>query len=136
MANTIPAIVTPEVLRWARELDSISIEDIAKKMKVSTERVQQWENGEAYPTLNQAKELAKQTIRLPNYVTMRKSISDTIDYLEDYNMKNLSEWQNQPWLRGSLGIVFDESGCVELNGILLKYDNEFGLREEKEDGKV
>ena len=60
MANAIPAIVTPEVLRWARELDSISIEDIAKKMKVSTERVQQWENGEAYPTLNQAKELAKQ----------------------------------------------------------------------------
>ena len=48
MANAIPAIVTPEVLRWARELDSINIEDIAKKMKVSTERVQQWEKGEAW----------------------------------------------------------------------------------------
>ena len=60
MANTIPAIVTPEVLRWARELDSFSIEDIAKKIKVSPDRVQQWENGEAYPTLKQAKELAKQ----------------------------------------------------------------------------
>ncbi len=60
MANAIPAIVTPEVLRWARELDSISIEDIARKIKVSPDRVQQWENGEAYPTLKQAKELAKQ----------------------------------------------------------------------------
>ena len=83
-----------------------------------------------------AKELAKHTIRLPNYVTMRKSIGETIDFLEKYNLEYLSEWQEQPWLKGSLGIIFDENGRFMLNGYLLKYDNEFGLREEKENGKV
>lgn len=83
-----------------------------------------------------AKELAKQTLRLPNYTTIRKGISKTIDELEEYNMKFLSDWQRQPWLKGTLGIIFDENGRFELNGIQLKYDNEFGLREENEYGKV
>ena len=83
-----------------------------------------------------AKELAKQTLRLPNYITIRKSISKIIDELEEYNMKFLSDWQKQPWLKGTLGIVFDENGIFELNGVQLKYDNEFGLREENEYGKV
>ena len=83
-----------------------------------------------------AKELAKQTLRLPNYTTIRKGISKTIDTLEEYNMKYLSDWQKQPWLKGTLGIIFDENGRFELNGVQLKYDNEFGLREENEYGKV
>ena len=83
-----------------------------------------------------AKKLAKQTIRLPNYITGRKGVSKTIHTLEEYNMKWLSEWQKQPWLKGSLGIIFDEDGRFQLNDVQLKYDNEFGLREEKEYGKV
>ena len=83
-----------------------------------------------------AKELAKHTIRLPDYVTMRNSIGKTIGFLENYNLEYLSEWQEQPWLKGSLGIIFDENGRFRLNEHLLKYDNEFGLREEKENGKV
>lgn len=77
-----------------------------------------------------AKELAKQTIRLPNYITIRKGIAETIDTLEEYNRKYLSDWQKQPWLKGSLGIIFDENGRFELNDVRLKYDNEYGLREE------
>lgn len=83
-----------------------------------------------------AKELAAQTIRLPHYVTIRKGIQATIDALEEYNMKFLSDWQEQPWLKGSLGIIFDENGRFELNGVQLKYDNEFGIQEETEYGKI
>lgn len=79
-----------------------------------------------------AKELARQTIRIPNYITDRKGIMKTIDFLEEYNLNYLSDWQNQPWLKGALGIIFDENGGFELNGVRLKYDNEFGIREEKE----
>lgn len=82
-----------------------------------------------------SKELAKQTIRLPNYVTIKKGVSNTIEELEEYNLKYLSDWQKQPWLKGSLGVIFDVNGCFELNGIRLKYDNELGLREEHKDGK-
>ena len=34
MAKSIPAIVTPEVLQWARGLDRISVDEIALKLKV------------------------------------------------------------------------------------------------------
>ena len=77
-----------------------------------------------------AKELAKQTIRLPYYITVKKGITETIHDLETYNLKYLSEWQKQPWLKGSLGIIFDQNGCFELNGFHLKYDNKIGLQEE------
>ena len=60
----------------------------------------------------------------------------TIDALEEYNFKFLSDWQDQPWLKGSLGIIFDENGRFELNGVQLRYDNEFGLQEETEYGKI
>jgi CRISPR-associated endonuclease/helicase Cas3 len=67
---------------------------------------------------------------------MKKGASQTIDELENYNKKYLSDWQEQPWLKGTLGIIFDEEGHFELNGIMLVYDREFGLREENEYGKV
>lgn len=34
MAQSIPALVTPEVLQWARGLDRITVEEIARKLKV------------------------------------------------------------------------------------------------------
>ena len=59
MAKSIPALITPSVLKWARNLDSITVEDAAKHLNVSVEKIQSWERGEAFPTLNQAKKLAK-----------------------------------------------------------------------------
>lgn len=60
MAKSIPAMVTPEVLRWARNLDMISVDEISFKLKVSSDKIEAWENGSEQPTFNQAKALAKQ----------------------------------------------------------------------------
>ena len=60
MAKSIPAIITPEVLQWARELDMMTIDEVSTKLKVSADKVIAWENGTEYPTFNQAKNLAKQ----------------------------------------------------------------------------
>lgn len=60
MARSIPALVTPEVLVWARNLDAISVDEIAAKLHIAPERIQEWENGTSQPTLKQAKDLAKQ----------------------------------------------------------------------------
>lgn len=60
MRKSIPAIVTLEVLRWARGLDRITLEEIALKLKVDVAKIEAWENGSEYPTLPQAKKLAKQ----------------------------------------------------------------------------
>ena len=59
MAKSIPALITPSVLKWARELDSITVEEVATHLKVSIEKIESWENGDAQPSLNQAKKLAK-----------------------------------------------------------------------------
>lgn len=64
MGKSIPAIVTPEVLTWARNLDQITVEEIAKKLKTDASKVEAWERGEVYPTLPQAKAFAKQC-RIP-----------------------------------------------------------------------
>lgn len=76
-----------------------------------------------------ARELSRHTIRIPSYVTRGIGISNTIEWLEKYNKNHLWEWQSQPWLKGELGVIFDESGEFKLNGKCLKYDNEYGLRE-------
>ena len=55
MAGGIPAIVTPEVLQWARGLDGITIDEIAQKLNVNAAKVSAWENGNEHPSLTQAK---------------------------------------------------------------------------------
>lgn len=93
MAKAIPAIVTPEVLVWARNLDNISIDEVAKKMKTSVEKIQEWESGITYPTLNQAKELAK-FYRVPFVyfylpdVPKKKKRLETTDYRTIGNIGN------------------------------------------------
>lgn len=85
MAKSIPAIVTPEVLQWARNLDRITIDEIAHKLKVDVSNVEAWENGSEYPTLPQAKKLAKQYrvpfayFYLPDTPQRTKRL-ETVDY--------------------------------------------------------
>lgn len=60
MAKSIPAIITPEVLAWARNLDGITIDDIAAKLHTAPEKILSWEQGTSYPTVTQAKIWQKQ----------------------------------------------------------------------------
>lgn len=81
-----------------------------------------------------ARELAKQTLKLPHSLIYMSGVKDLIKWLEDYNISNLSEWQKQSWLKGSLGIVFNEDGEFELGKCTIKYDDKYGLSiMEKED---
>ena len=63
MGKSIPAIVTPEVLSWARGLDKITVAEIAKKIKVDTAKVLAWEAGSEYPTLGQFTRNYTQTVK-------------------------------------------------------------------------
>ena len=77
------------------------------------------------------KELARQTLRLPQTLTMGAKFDAVLAYLEDYNRKYLPQWQQTGWLKGSLGILFDENGRFEINGFPLHYDNKYGIEVEK-----
>lgn len=59
MSKTVKALVTPEVLVWARSLDAITQEEVSKKMNVKKDKIDEWERGTSMPTLRQAKNLAK-----------------------------------------------------------------------------
>ena len=52
-----------------------------------------------------------------------------IEWLEQYNRENLNIWQEQSWLKGSLGIIFDAEGNFQIgdSGLILHYDDIYGL---------
>ena len=60
MAKSVKALVTPEVLKWARER-RIRLERAyaAKRLKVAPERLEAWEEGRERPTIVQLKKIAK-----------------------------------------------------------------------------
>lgn len=58
MAKRIQALITPEVLKWAREDAGFALEEAAKAAQVPAGQLQRWERGDAYPTLNQLRKLA------------------------------------------------------------------------------
>lgn len=53
------ALITPNVLKWARERANFTTDDVAQKVKVRPERLIAWEVGETHPTFRQAQKLAK-----------------------------------------------------------------------------
>jgi Zn-dependent peptidase ImmA (M78 family)/transcriptional regulator with XRE-family HTH domain len=58
------AYLSPNLLRWARERDHLSLEDAAHRTSVAADRFRAWEAGETHPTWRQAQGLAK-TLRVP-----------------------------------------------------------------------
>lgn len=72
-----------------------------------------------------AQKIAQQTIRLPNIFSYK--ITETIDVLEKLNVNELLNWQEQPWLKGCLGIILDKDNNYNLCGLTLHYDEKYGL---------
>jgi transcriptional regulator with XRE-family HTH domain len=52
------ADITPEVLVWARTSRGLLPEEVAKRLKVSKERLAEWETGAGRPSIPQAEKLA------------------------------------------------------------------------------
>lgn len=52
------ALVSPELLRWARERASMPVDTFAEKLAVAAHTVTAWETGDAHPTFRQAEKVA------------------------------------------------------------------------------
>lgn len=85
-----------------------------------------------------AMQMAQHTLRLPRQVFYGVGVDEVINLLEDYYFENLSDWDNQSWLKSNLGIIFDENGEFKIFDKILKYDQKYGLIVEKEgdDGRI
>ncbi len=59
MAKSVKALITPEVLKWARERRiRLELDFAAEKLKITPERLEAWENGTEKPTFAQLKKIA------------------------------------------------------------------------------
>ena len=59
MAKSVKALITPEVLRWARERRiRLELDDAAKRLKVKPTQLADWEAGADLPTFTQLKRIA------------------------------------------------------------------------------
>lgn len=58
------ALITPQLLLWARERIGMPVELAAKAVGVNEDKYQSWETGEQLPTINQAKKFA-QKVKIP-----------------------------------------------------------------------
>jgi Zn-dependent peptidase ImmA (M78 family) len=59
MANSIPALVEPSVLRWARETIGLDPVAASRKLDLPDHRVGEWEAGQTQPTIAQLRKGAK-----------------------------------------------------------------------------
>ena len=60
MARSVKALITPEILKWARERRiKLEIDYAAKKLKIDPECLEAWEDGTEQPTIAQLKKIAK-----------------------------------------------------------------------------
>lgn len=57
--NRVEAIVKPELLIWARETARFSLAEIAGKLRIKLEKLEDWEKGVSRPTVKQLRRLAQ-----------------------------------------------------------------------------
>ncbi|WP_327217859.1 XRE family transcriptional regulator [Streptomyces cyaneofuscatus] len=80
---SIPALVEPTVLRWARESIGLSPLAAARKISVPDDRVTAWEAGESHPTIAQLRRVAD-TYKRPMAVFFLAEPPTTFDTLRDF----------------------------------------------------
>lgn len=134
MNKAVRALVTPEVLAWARNLDSITPGEASKKLNVKEDKINEWENGSSMPTLRQAKTLAKYYrvpfvyFYLPDVPKRTKRI-EKIDYRTFGNIGDLLDMSRElRWLlrdieeRRDTMLTLYETNEQEIKPFTLKMD--------------
>jgi Zn-dependent peptidase ImmA (M78 family) len=59
MARSIPALVKPALLVWARERSGLGLEEAASKMKIDPALLRAWEDGTEQPSIAQVRKLGE-----------------------------------------------------------------------------
>lgn len=84
------AYITAKVFRWARESAKMDVEVAASKIAVSVEKLNEWENGDDYPTITQAQKLAK-AYRRPFAIFFLPDVPNDFQPLQDFRKAGSKE---------------------------------------------
>ncbi|MDX2048776.1 MAG: XRE family transcriptional regulator [Chitinophagaceae bacterium] len=80
------AFITPKVFKWARESARMSLEEASAKVSVSSDKLNDWEEGTSQPTIKQAEALAK-AYRRPFAIFFLPDIPRDFQPLQDFRRK-------------------------------------------------
>jgi transcriptional regulator with XRE-family HTH domain len=83
MPNRIEAEINPKLLLWARNSIGLPIDDLAKKINTSTQKVEEWETGLSKPTINQLRNIAK-VLKRPIAIFYLPEPPKTFDAMKDF----------------------------------------------------
>lgn len=97
MAPRIEAIINPELLVWARDSASLSLDAAAKKVHVKPELLADWESGVARPTISQLRLLAE-AYKRPLAVFYLPVPPKTFDALHDFRGTSATASKGSPAL--------------------------------------
>lgn len=84
------------------------------------------------PSLEEAKVIMQQSLRLPYIFSLPGMINQVIDELESIRQSILREWTQSPSIGRELFLLLDANGCATLAGKHVVYDTLHGFRVEKE----
>lgn len=97
---SLPAIVEPEVLRWARASIGLTAVAAARKLGVPDDRVEQWEDGSETPTIAQLRKAAN-VYKRPLAVFFLPEPPQDFDAMRDFRrMPNTTARSWSPELHG------------------------------------
>ena len=85
------------------------------------------------PSEQDARNIAKQRLRLPHCFCIRCVIDNTIQQLTQETKESVEEWLYSHWLHGELFLIFDNNGIAHIGKFKLTYSFENGLETEKEE---
>ena len=85
------ALITPEVLVWARKSAKMSIEKAAASVGCTADRLESWEGGNDQPTIKQAQKLAH-VYQRPFAVLFLPDVPDDFQPLQDFRSSNNGEF--------------------------------------------
>src|SRR4051812_38005532 len=94
--TTVKVDVAPDVLRWARESNGLSLDEAAKKLRIGRIVLELWEEGAPgeEPTLAQLRNLAR-VYKRPLAVLLLAEPPSGFDVLRDFRL--LSAGSDRPW---------------------------------------
>ena len=84
------AFITAKVFKWARESAKMAEEIAALKIAVPVEKLREWEAGESFPTIRQAKKLAK-AYKRPFALFFLPDIPNDFQPLQDFRIAGSKE---------------------------------------------
>ncbi len=88
--SSLEALITPSVIRWARESAGLTVQEAAKKLKRPVEDIEAWESGDKRPSITQARK-ASELYRRPLAAFYLPEPPKDFEILRDYRSLPLDE---------------------------------------------